>query len=572
MKAVGEVISVDTSPTKDAVVDSLTRDISEKACLFDLIDNSIDAATDGIFNKLGVGERDNLPPSYEGYSINLELHGEGYKIEDNCGGIDLEKLKKMVLRFGQRSEHNMGIGIFGVGLNRALFKLSGISFFRTDTGLTRAELMLDVRAYLEQENWFLPANAFESSGKVGTFIEGTEPSPEISLLFGDKNYVDDFRHEVGKRYARFISKGLSIKINGVPAENAEVQIRRDSPFHGEEKFFKTEEGVYVYLRVGQHIDHKFSTERDDDKDKNEVDTSQYGWNIVCNDRAIVFGHTGWETGWEAGFHSEFYGFVGYAEFRHSDPAKLPWNTAKNDIDLNNKVYRLALEEMRDFTKSWRSYCNLVKKTKKKLQAAQSSPAPASAPASVTASIPAAINGQNGSGPIVSSVTQGAIKDDHNQYRTVLPKDVNEHYCHDKHLALVHEGKRLDMHIFPYSGLALIRNLFEASATMYLRRHRIYSKAKEYTIKRKSEAGSSISADEEKKLTLGFDEMLNFFLNNVDYFNPSNVPKLRHSLSQVSKRQGLLNAAVHDVDKQINRSEALQVRDEIVPVLRHLIET
>ncbi len=34
----------DTSPTKEVVVNSLTKDASVDACLFDLVDNSIDSA------------------------------------------------------------------------------------------------------------------------------------------------------------------------------------------------------------------------------------------------------------------------------------------------------------------------------------------------------------------------------------------------------------------------------------------------------------------------------------------------------------------------------------------------
>ena len=43
---------VDTSPTKRVVVDSITRDATDEECIFDLIDNAIDAARNIIFSNI----------------------------------------------------------------------------------------------------------------------------------------------------------------------------------------------------------------------------------------------------------------------------------------------------------------------------------------------------------------------------------------------------------------------------------------------------------------------------------------------------------------------------------------
>ena len=77
-------------------------------------------------------------PDFAGFTISLTLNGTGFKIEDNCGGIPVDALRDMVLRFGKASDHAMGIGVFGVGLNRALFKLGKVSHLKTDTGSERA--------------------------------------------------------------------------------------------------------------------------------------------------------------------------------------------------------------------------------------------------------------------------------------------------------------------------------------------------------------------------------------------------------------------------------------------------
>lgn len=45
------------------------------------------------------------------------------------------------------------------------------------------------------------------------------------------------------------------------------------------------------------------------------------------------------------YHSQFYRFRGYAFFEAEDPKKLPWNTAKTNIDLDSAVWRAAFQQM-----------------------------------------------------------------------------------------------------------------------------------------------------------------------------------------------------------------------------------
>ncbi len=325
---------VDMRPTKEIVVGGLTRDISVEAAVFDLIDNSIDAARDSIFARADADLHDALPDSYKGFEIALLLGSDGCSIEDNCGGIRVDDLKTLVLRFGQRSSHAMGIGIFGLGLNRALFKLGSVSYLKTDTGLQRAELTLNVEEYLKSDDWNLPAQELKSSGKAGTSIKITHLPDEIAKSIGDRDWIEKYRTEIGRRYARFIRKGLKIRVNKVLVEDGEVQIRDTGPFPEEYKFYK-KNGVTIHIRMGQHSDHRFTAEPDYDKDRNEPLTPQFGWTVVCNDRAIVISDQTWRTGWERKFHSEFYGFVGIVSFDSKDPAKLPWDTTKFDVDMHN---------------------------------------------------------------------------------------------------------------------------------------------------------------------------------------------------------------------------------------------
>ena len=344
----GKGFVVDTHPTKRVVVTSLTRDATVQACIFDLIDNSIDAARDIILARTDNDTAGGMPESYAGFNVSLSFSGSGVKITDNCGGIPVETLKNMVLRFGAVSVHELGIGVFGVGLNRALFKLGGVSYLNTDTGKQRSALKLEVESYLASDDWGLPAEEFSSNGVVGTEVDITQPPPEIARDFSDADWRQAMFDEIGQRYSRFLQRGMSISVNTTEAEEYEPDLRENGPFPIEHRFYKTAEGVSVLIRCGEHVDHRFSDEKDYNKVANADLTSEFGWTVLCNDRAVLVSDTGRKTGWDGKFHSEFYGFVGTVSFIASDASKLPWNTTKTDVDLNSATYQMTLEDMRRF--------------------------------------------------------------------------------------------------------------------------------------------------------------------------------------------------------------------------------
>lgn len=118
-KKMPKKFNVDTSPTKEVVVGSLTRDATIEACIFDLIDNAIDAARDASFEVMGNDDKNVLLESYEGFEIYLKINSGGISISDNSGGMHIKALEHITLRFGAKSSHNMGIGVFGVGLKQS---------------------------------------------------------------------------------------------------------------------------------------------------------------------------------------------------------------------------------------------------------------------------------------------------------------------------------------------------------------------------------------------------------------------------------------------------------------------
>jgi hypothetical protein len=561
---------VDTRPTKQVVVNSLTRDFSVRASVFDLIDNSIDAARDTIFRS---GEERTLPSSYAGYTISIEFSGEKFAIEDNCGGISREHLAGMVMRFGEKSTHELGIGVFGVGLNRALFKLGAYSTLLTDTGIQRSEMTLDVEDYLKSEdNWDLPAEEVPSLGRPGTQISISKLPAAIAKDFSDSEWIREIREEIGTRYGQFIMKGLVINVGGVAVDAHLMTIRPNSPFPGEYKVFKAGDGVSVHLEYGQLNEHRFSNEVGYDKQKNVQIAGEYGWTVICNDRVILMADRSAKTGWTGNFHTEYYGFAGIASFEAADPSKLPWNTAKTDVDLNNAVYQLALEDMKKFATKWKAISANRKKSSAKGQLVGAPPPP---PAIKLPghSPPISQPLPNAAKPSPLRVTKPAVtlKPDHHQYRTLLPKDIDELHCTDKLLALVHEAKRMDIYADPYSTLALMRMLIETVIGEYCRRHGKAEALRVFAVSRRVADGKTLTEANKMAATPSMDELLAFLDQDPSVWGATKSP-LKHSLGKMKGNQKELNGVLHNPFQQVAFNTAPGIRDAAMPILRHLIES
>ncbi|MCH8488728.1 MAG: ATP-binding protein [Oceanicaulis sp.] len=557
---------VSTKPTKQVVVSSLTKDATVRACIFDLIDNSIDAARNRIFKDLAENQSRNLPDSFEGFRISLQLNGSGLKIQDNCGGITVDDLRDMVLRFGRVSSHELGIGVFGVGLNRAIFKLGRTAHLKTDTGNQRAELVLNIEQYIaDDDNWDLPAEEFESSGQIGTELEIRQPPEEISQEFADSNFAEKIRAEIGRRYGRFISKNLSINVNGVPVTAREVSMRENGPFPIENKFYRTPGGVDVYIKVGEHSEHRFSGENGYDREKNKQLTEEYGWTVYCNDRAIIVADTTRTTGWDTKFHSEFYGFVASVSFVAADPSKLPWLTTKTDVDLNNAAYKAALDDMRKFAERWRTFTDRYKKNRK----AQSLAIPPAPQKRSEERAPHQTTEERTKSP-TPSTKPATGKVGHNSLRYVLPEDISEHHCNDKFLEIVREAKSLDIGVHPYAGLALIRMLFEFSVTIYMIRVGKDAELKDFAMTKRSEkSGKAITSP--NSFSPRLEEVLAYLQEHPETWGPLKANHVKTSINKLAKQSPLINGALHNPFQAVHRSLVFQIRDESLHALRHLIE-
>jgi hypothetical protein len=163
------------------------------------------------------------------------------------------------------------------------------------------------------------------------------------------------------------------------------------------------------------------------------------------------------------------------------------------------------------------------------------------------------------------------KPDHHQFRTILPDDVDERYCVDKHLKVLHEAKALDLGDSAYTGMALMRMLFEFSVAAYLVRHGKFDELRQFAIARRRSKGMTISVADEKKVNPAIDEIIPYLDNNSSVWG-AKENYLKHSLKKMGAHVATLNTAIHNPFQPVDRSKAFEIRDEILPMMRHLIET
>ncbi len=338
-----------TRPTKKLLIEGITRDLSLEACIFDLIDNAIDAKK----------------PESDGL-IEILFDGRGFSIKD-CGcGISLTEIQNSALRFGTVNLHpEESIGAFGIGLNRAVFKIGRAIKISSETKLERVYIDWDIVQYMENNDvWEIPVVVVDQTGEIGTLIEVGNLNDDVSAAFSDKAWEKQLISELSIRYGLLIKEaGFTIKINGskIPAQLPEF--RQDSRFKLERKDY-TKADVSITIQVGQHHLHKFKDElgyiEGAYSDKKLI--SEYGWTVYCNNRAILLNDWSHKTGWDTDEHTQYYGFVGVVHFK-GESNKLPWSTSKADVDLHSAIYADALKTMRQFSKKWRSHTNQVKEGK-----------------------------------------------------------------------------------------------------------------------------------------------------------------------------------------------------------------
>lgn len=203
--------SISAAPVKSFFVTMLTRDIKLEEAILDLLDNCVDGI---LRTKKGLTGQE----PYKGFYANIEFNKSSFTISDNCGGIS-EKLKDYAFRMGRSDDRpkdeSGAVGVYGIGMKRAIFKMGENCLISTQNNNYRFEVEID-REWIKSKSWDIPVKAMKRQMKEdGTTIYITDLLPEIKTRFGGdaESFFSVLERMVATHYAFIIDKGFEVKIN-----------------------------------------------------------------------------------------------------------------------------------------------------------------------------------------------------------------------------------------------------------------------------------------------------------------------------------------------------------------------
>ena len=347
---------VHADPTKDFFVRMITRDISLEDCIFDLLDNCLD----GVNRLLDFGgKQPKEGVRYENYWVSVEFGKDNFQIRDNCGGISLDDAVDYAFHFGRRvdapKESDHAIGIYGIGLKRAVFKIGKQISIESTSERDSFVVNVDVDKWTEIEDWDLDLGPLERFENPGTKIVVSDIYDPIAEEFGLETFRNGLIKKISRDYSFYLQKGFEIRINKEKVLPYHFVLRTGSSFKPIHIEYEDETGVNVKIYAGAA-----GTPPDDTSPEIKLkDIDYYGWFVLCNDRVVIAADKTERTIWGDGrypvWHPQYNGFMGIVSFYSSDPGKLPWTSTKREIVDTSPLYRRAIVKMKEATKSWTDY-------------------------------------------------------------------------------------------------------------------------------------------------------------------------------------------------------------------------
>lgn len=352
-----KTIKVATGVSPTFLEETLTQDITPLEALFDLIDNSIDAARDHLLKSSHPTDDYGLPADYNGYSIHIRIDEDSIRVLDNGLGIDEEVLSRKAFRVAELSEHTFGIGHYGLGLKRSLLKIGSTYGMAADTGKVAFVMKFNNKHFGGQSAKALTADQYSSRGRRKVLFSVSDLKPSVKYEIKDTVWFTNAIKQLSIRYAPYVSKGLKITLRSIPHRQFKLidgsipGLRTDAKVSIERQHYPID-GVDVFIDAGIHEEHFFKEEPKYSESKTRLISHEYGLYFICNDRVIIAASSSDEHGWKTNrWHSEYNGFVCLVRFVSKDAKQLPWNTAKTALKTDSTLFlrvRDKLQPIADF--------------------------------------------------------------------------------------------------------------------------------------------------------------------------------------------------------------------------------
>jgi len=343
-------------PRKWFFIEMFTRDISLVDCILDLIDNSIDSLirTQNIDLDSSLlkespqavkRKRSHLP------TVTVNYSKAAFSVHDNCGGISYKEAKNEVFNFGHGPDYHAResgkkLGVYGIGLKRALFKLGSLFTMTSRTVKNGFSTSINVDEWAKKDNkledWSFPIKRVTKAKKkknAGTQIYIKDLREDVKIAIEDGMFFSSLYDAIAKVYALFLERYVRIIVNNKIVNPISM------PLGGSEEVTP----AYKQIRYDDVTVNIFASIASRDSQK-EWPVDQAGWYVGCNGRLVVIADKTDLTGWGGGDLPEFHGgkyrgFVGLALFQSEDPLKLPWNTTKKGLNKESIAYQKVRRHM-----------------------------------------------------------------------------------------------------------------------------------------------------------------------------------------------------------------------------------
>ncbi|MDT2022831.1 ATP-binding protein [Methylocella sp. CPCC 101449] len=362
-----EKVTAHAYPTKAFFVRMITRDISLEDCVLDLIDNSIDSAwsREGS-HPMMLTDNTNL----SGYKISIEASSERFVIRDNCGGMSLDTAADHAFSFGRNAtadQEHYSIGVYGIGMKRAVFKLGAnikvrSTFKETNGNRLAFAVPIDVNQWLENNDppWDFDIIEDDRLEEDGVEISVTELSASSESSLSSPAFLQNLRRTIARDYSLHLQRGLKISLNGEWISGWAIELRQSDEYQPMRELYEDEvngDAVSIEIIGGMAAPPPEDIEPDE---SNEGDR-RFGWYVVCNGRIVLAADkssiTGWGTDDWPQWHYQYAGFIGIILFTAANAAALPLTTTKRSVDTSSEVFRRARPKMRQVSKEWIAYTN-----------------------------------------------------------------------------------------------------------------------------------------------------------------------------------------------------------------------
>src|ERR1035438_875368 len=374
------------NPTKEFFVTMITRDITLEDCILDLIDNSVDGAWRGAGSRpIGLAEEADLSK----YSISITIAPQSFSILDNCGGMTLNDAVNHAFGFGRRSTEeydDYSIGVYGIGMKRAVFKL-GTDIKIRSTAVDEGKRLsfavpITVATWLANDEppWDFDIVEDEPLAEDGVEIIVNSLTGGAIRSFESPAFVQNLRRTIARDYTLHLNRGLKISLNDEAIAGALIELRQSDDFAPMREDYKDEldgEEVSVELIVGMAAPPPDSADPDEQDDGDK----RFGWYVACNGRIVLAADkttlSGWGTdGWPL-WHRQYSGFLGIILFTAANATALPLTTTKRSVDTSSEIYRRARPRMREVTRKWIDYTNARKQALDEAKEREAKAAPVS---------------------------------------------------------------------------------------------------------------------------------------------------------------------------------------------------